>query len=207
MNPVILEWFGYAASVVVAISLTMSSIIKLRWLNFAGATMFSVYGFLIKAYPVGLLNAFIALADIYYLYKIYTSKDDFRLIPLQFDDLILKDFLESQAEDIREIFPDFELPLYSESLIFMILRNHEPAGVVYGVLDEKGGLNIQMDYAAPRFRDFKPGKFFYESSRDLLKNKGIQRIFTQKRNSLHQKYLQKMGFYRDEDSGLFIKNL
>ena len=50
------EWFGYAASVVVAISLTMSSIIKLRWFNLTGAAMFSVYGFVIGAWPVAMYS-------------------------------------------------------------------------------------------------------------------------------------------------------
>ena len=64
------EWFGYLASIIVATSLMMNSIIKLRWINLLGATMFSVYGFIINAYPVGVLNLFIALDDIYYLIKI-----------------------------------------------------------------------------------------------------------------------------------------
>ena len=41
-----LDWFGYAASGVILISLTMSSIVKLRWINLAGAVMFAVFGFL-----------------------------------------------------------------------------------------------------------------------------------------------------------------
>lgn len=63
-HPNWLEWFGYTASVVVAISLTMSSILKLRWYNLLGATLFSAYGFLIHAYPVGFLIGFIACVDI-----------------------------------------------------------------------------------------------------------------------------------------------
>ena len=60
-NPV--EWFGYAASVVVAVSLLMSSLIKLRWINMVGSLMFTGYGLLIGAYPVALLNFTIAGAE------------------------------------------------------------------------------------------------------------------------------------------------
>ena len=63
------EWFGYAASVVVAISLTMSSIVKLRWLNLAGAAMFSTYGFIIGALPVGFLNLFIVVINVVHLVR------------------------------------------------------------------------------------------------------------------------------------------
>ena len=35
-----LEWVGYVSSVLVAVSLTMSSIKKLRWYNLMGAAIF-----------------------------------------------------------------------------------------------------------------------------------------------------------------------
>ena len=42
-----IEWLGYAASALVLISLSMSSIARLRWFNLAGASCFTVYGVLI----------------------------------------------------------------------------------------------------------------------------------------------------------------
>ncbi len=65
------EWVGYAASVVVAYSLMMSDIKKLRWWNLVGAALFVAYGLAITAYPVALVNGFIVFIDAYYLYKIY----------------------------------------------------------------------------------------------------------------------------------------
>ena len=77
MNSELLQWVGYAASAVIAISLAISSIVKFRWLNLVGALVFSIYGFLIGAIPVGILNGIIAIVDIYYLVIIY-GKGDFR---------------------------------------------------------------------------------------------------------------------------------
>ncbi|BDY03488.1 hypothetical protein [Ferrimonas sp. YFM] len=65
------DWVGYAASIVVAISLTMADIKKLRWWNLLGAALFVLYGWAIAAYPVMLVNAFIVIIDAYYLVKIY----------------------------------------------------------------------------------------------------------------------------------------
>jgi len=65
------EWVGYLASIVVAISLMMSNIKKLRWWNLIGAALFVAYGVAIDAYPVALVNFFIVLIDIYYLVKLY----------------------------------------------------------------------------------------------------------------------------------------
>ncbi len=63
----ILEWIGYAASVIIALSMTMNSIVKFRWINLAGAITFSAYGFLIGALPVGFLNGFIVCVDIFFI--------------------------------------------------------------------------------------------------------------------------------------------
>ena len=61
-----LEFIGYAGSVLVAVSLMMSNIVRLRWINLFGAATFSAYGLLINAYPVFALNGFIVLVDLYY---------------------------------------------------------------------------------------------------------------------------------------------
>ncbi|ASJ97743.1 YgjV family protein [Shewanella marisflavi] len=67
------EWVGYLASVVVAISLMMSNIKKLRWWNLIGAALFVAYGLAIDALPVALVNFFIVLIDAYYLVKLYRA--------------------------------------------------------------------------------------------------------------------------------------
>ncbi|MGI2206646.1 YgjV family protein [Shewanella baltica] len=74
-NATIWEWVGYLASVVVAISLMMSNIKKLRWWNLLGAALFVAYGVAIGAYPVALVNFFIVLIDTYYLVKLYREAD------------------------------------------------------------------------------------------------------------------------------------
>ena len=67
------EWVGYLASVVVAISLMMSNIKKLRWWNLIGAALFVAYGLAIGALPVALVNFFIVLIDAFYLVKLYRA--------------------------------------------------------------------------------------------------------------------------------------
>ena len=76
----ILELVGYAASVLIAISLMMSSILRLRILNLVGAAMFSAYGFLIGAIPVGVLNGAIVLVNVYHLIRMLRTKEYFRRI-------------------------------------------------------------------------------------------------------------------------------
>lgn len=66
-----LELYGYLGSILVALSLMMSNIVWLRWINLIGASVFSSYGVMIGAWPVAMLNGFIVLIDIYHLIHIY----------------------------------------------------------------------------------------------------------------------------------------
>jgi len=69
-----LEFLGYLASTLVAISLMMRSLTKLRVINLSGSLLFTIYGFSIGAYPVAALNAFIVLVNIFYLQKRVSGK-------------------------------------------------------------------------------------------------------------------------------------
>ena len=63
----IFELIGYSASILVATSLTMRSLLKLRLINLVGSLLFVVYGLLIGAWPVVVLNGFTMLTNLYYL--------------------------------------------------------------------------------------------------------------------------------------------
>ncbi|MGF1688778.1 YgjV family protein [Photobacterium japonica] len=69
MNTV--EMLGYLSSIIVALSLTMKDIIKLRVLNFIGCSLFAIYGLMIDAWPVAATNGFIAGVNIYFIARIY----------------------------------------------------------------------------------------------------------------------------------------
>jgi len=76
--PSLVEWIGYIASLIVLISLVMSSVKRLRWINLTGSLIFAVYGVLISSYPVAVMNLGIVLVNTYYLYQIYSKKDLFQ---------------------------------------------------------------------------------------------------------------------------------
>ena len=65
----VIEWVGYAASICIAISLLMTDMFKLRIINTIACILFVIYGFNIKAYPVGVINLFIFFVNIYYIIK------------------------------------------------------------------------------------------------------------------------------------------
>lgn len=70
----LIEWVGYLASVCIAVSMFMKNIIKLRFINLIGCILFAIYGFIIKAYPVAVVNTIIAFTNIYYIYMMVNDK-------------------------------------------------------------------------------------------------------------------------------------
>lgn len=69
-----IEYVGYCASILIAISLTMTSIIQLRIINSIGCLLFVIYGIKVEAYPVAIANAVIIVINIYNLYKLFKMK-------------------------------------------------------------------------------------------------------------------------------------
>jgi hypothetical protein len=189
-----IEGFGYLASVLVALSLMMSSIVRLRWVNLVGAGMFSAYGFLIGALPVALLNGFIVLVNIYHLLGIYRRQNRFHLVDAKLDDPLVQHWLASHRQDIMRHFGDLQLAGVPDAVCTLLLRNSEPAGLVFGRQQEQT-FELLMDYAFPRYRDLKHGRYLYGRS-GFFAARNIRRITTRSGSAAHQAYLLRMGFTR-----------
>lgn len=69
-----IEWVGYGASLMIAVSLLMTDLIKLRLINTVGCLLFVIYGFIVGAYPVAVANLAIILINLYHLYRLYDKK-------------------------------------------------------------------------------------------------------------------------------------
>ena len=187
----LVEVVGYTGTVLVAISLMMSSIIKLRIINLIGALIFSVYGFIIGALPVGFLNGFITIVDAYYLYEIFSAKELFKILQSGSDSEYLRYFLKFHQNDIKKFFPAFDFEPAEKWNMFFVLRNSVPAGLVCAEKISEDSLFIKLDYAIPGYRDFKMGKYVYNK---FLKESGVKKIYTDYGSKEHNKYLEKMGY-------------
>jgi hypothetical protein len=130
MDPhLVYELIGYLASVLVAISLMMSKIVRLRIINMLGAIAFIIYGLLINSIPVAGVNAFIVLVNLFYLTKMYTSKEYFKLLQITPPDEYLTHFLEFYKHEIKDFQPGFSYQPEKNNFILMILRDMVPAGI------------------------------------------------------------------------------
>ncbi|MBE0700830.1 MAG: YgjV family protein, partial [Acholeplasmataceae bacterium] len=174
MSPTCLEWIGYIASLIVLISLLMSSLKKLRWINLAGSLIFAFYGFMIGAIPVGVMNTGIVCINIYYLFQMYAKKDFFTLLPVDQETAYFSHFMTFYQENIKS-FMDIHQDLEKEgNMRFFILRNTVPAGIFVCRKVDAKTLEILLDYTTPEYRDFKVGDFLFNKQKTYFLNQGYQ---------------------------------
>jgi len=192
----LLEVFGYVASVLIALSLMMSNIKRLRWINLFGAAAFSTYGYFIDAYPVFILNGWIALVDIYYLVRIYQQKDQFDLVRLKSVKSPLFNLLkERYGKNIIELCQNFKWQQLDDAVVLLLFRNMKPVGLfAYKELEEAGKVEVLLDYIIPEDRDFKAAKFMFSKHDNQLKEEGIKHLVVKPSDNNHELYLSRVGF-------------
>ena len=202
----LLEWVGYIGSVIIAISLTMTSMVKLRWTNLIGALIFTIYGIAIHAIPVALVNGFITFIDLYYLIKIYTTKEFFKLMTTEKSNPYILHFLRYYDKAIQRDFPDFAHSKSQVDFCILILRNMDIAGLFMAHKNEQDELIIDLDYATPPYQDFKTGKFLYKENKHLFTSQGIKRLSISKLNKQQRPYYKHMGF-EESNNNSYVKTL
>ncbi len=202
MHTDLLSLFGYFASLIIALSMTLSSIVKFRWINLLGALGFAIYGLLIHAIPVTVLNGFIVAVDAYYLIKIYGKEEVFQILEVRNDNKYLKEFIQCHDKEIRYFFPNFYYQPEMNTISFFVLRNMTVAGVFLAHRQEEDVLHVGLDYVIPEYRDFKNGRYIYQHLRRWFPSKGFKSAYAPADNLKYIKYLKKLGFKEDEKGNL-----
>jgi len=197
MHPNQIELIGYLGSILVAISLMMKSLLRLRVLNLIGASFFTAYGVLLGAYPVAVLNGLIVCIDLYYLFQMWRQKDFFTFLEVSPASEYLRAFVDFYKDDIAEIIPAYTHQVDSRELqvCFFILRNMVPAGLFIAKLQDDEA-HIQLDYVIPNYRDFQVAHFIFEENAAFFMQHGIRRFISEGGSDFHQKYLERMEFVK-----------
>lgn len=193
-SQMVLEIVGYVASVLVAISLTMRSILKLRLINLVGSAAFVVYGGLIGAYPVAVVNLLIVFINLYYLRQMLGSREYFTLLQVRPDSEYLRAFLDFHAAEIQRFLPGFAFTPDDRHMVFFVLRDMVPAGLFIGERQGDGALRVMLDFVIPQFRDFKTGRYLFRDQAPFFRAHGITEILSAGGSKVHADYLRRMGF-------------
>lgn len=201
-TPFPLQLLGYFASALIATSLLMRSIVRLRLINLAGAATFSLYGFLIGAYPVGVLNLMTVTINIVQLIRLQRRRELFRVLGVRPDAPYLRYFLDVQSNDIHRFFPAFPTN-WNGDFSLIVARDLVPAGVLLG---RRSGdvLNVDLDYVIPQYRDTKIGRYLFHDEADFFRGQGIREIVSRADTDVHAEYLQRMGFVRGGDGSFHL---
>lgn len=195
-----IEYIGYLGSVLVAVSLTMSNIWRLRWINLAGSVLFMIYGLLLSLWPVAVVNAFITLVNLYFLRQLARNKDYFSLLPVDIhNSRFMQKFMEFHKREIRRFFPDFKPENSDPSEAVFILRNLIPVGLFVFHPHENGEIHIDLDYVIPSYRDLKNAHFLFHSDNDYFRQYHARTFLLTPKSRSIRNYAQRMGFHQDSE--------
>lgn len=191
------ELVGYTGSLLVALSLMMKSLQRLRIINMIGAIFFIAYGLLIGALPIALLNGLTLGVNAYNLWRMLQQKDYFTLMEIRPDSAYLRRFLDFYHKEISELIPTYLFKPSEDQMVIFILRNMVPVGLA--IVKPTGEMaQIFLDFVIPGYRDFRAGKFLFDESADYFWQKGIKQLVSAPGSPRHESYLKRMGFEMDE---------
>lgn len=190
-----LELIGYLGSALIIVSLTRSSVVRLRLWNLAGAVVFCVYGALIEAWPVVALNAANVGINLWQLARMMRHRDFFELLDLEGQRTrYVERFLDFYREDIARYIPTFRLESLKAPSFVFVLRDLQPAALIIYTMPQPEVACVELDFVVPRYRDLQCGRYFFEHMGPRLAARGVTRFATRTNNQAHRAYLGKIGF-------------
>ncbi|MFA9564547.1 MAG: hypothetical protein ACERLM_07575 [Acidimicrobiales bacterium] len=192
----VIEAVGYLASALIILSITQTSILRLRVFGLAGSLAFLVYSLVIGAYPIAVVNVVAASIHVWYLRQLIRRKDEvFRILHVPPGSTYLLDFLDHHRDEIQGRFqPDFVYQPSEDQITAFILRDMVPAGLFIGEPRDDGTFEVLLDFVIPQYRDFKIGRYVYSSESALLTGIEPTCVWASALNDDHAQYLTRMGF-------------
>lgn len=191
------ELIGYLASALVVVSLSMTSVVKLRIISMLGSLAFLGYGFLLGSIPLLITNAAIVLLNAWFLRKELAPAIDLGVSHIRPDSPFLNDFLRYHLDDIRRFQPDFAMPT-ADSFTLVLTRDGLPAGAVVG-LRRSETLELTLDYVLKAYRDSRLGNWLFGPGAGVFRSEGFTRVESEPGTELHEGYLERIGFSRVGD--------
>ncbi len=204
-----MEWFtpalGYLASFLLALSLLVNNALRFRWINMAGGISFIIYGLLIDTFPIVLTNSVLLAINIYRLIALYRSREVFDFLPIQKGDRVITRFMRIHRRDIQSYFPGYEFTDDTGRICFVILRDFALSNLFIARLEANGDAIVELNYTIPKYRDYKVGRFIFETGKSHLLSRGIKRIiYDRPVHRKHEWFLRKMDFRKTEMGGSIV---
>lgn len=188
-----IEAVGYLGSALVVVSLLMTRILRLRVIGLIGSATFLIYGMLIGSVPIMITNLVIIAINATFLWRANQLTEWFYLLEVRPDSRYLEEFLRFHHDDILISQPDWSGEVGDSDLTVLVLRDMQPAMAMVGTVVD-GAMEVRLDYAIPRFQDYRTGRFLYDSNASYFTDKNVTTIAATARTKTFNRYLKKVGF-------------
>jgi len=195
-----LDALGWAGSALLVYSLLQARVLRFRVLNFVASVLLTVFNAILGIVPMIALNGVLAAINAWFIVRLTRQRHDvdaYEVLEVGQHDAYLRHVLRIHESDIRSFFPDVDLdPDVPGRSAFLIVCGDETVGVVL-IRDAGDGVaQVELDWVAPRFRDFTPGEFVYTRS-GLFRERGFSTVLTPP--GMVAPYYDRLGFRRDGD--------
>lgn len=193
---ILLELLGYVGTVLTLMSMMMTSVVKLRTWSAIGSFISMVYAIICSAWPVVFLNVGLIVINLYHLLRMRHNKVLFECVRFEPEERGLQFFLNYHTRNIQYCFPGYEYHPKKDTAAFMVFADGEAVGLLIGTR-EGTVLNVELDYAAPKFRDCSVAEHLFA----YLKEQGVTALVAERKPTdyvQHKTYLTKMGFENRE---------
>ena len=193
---ILLELLGYVGTVLTLMSMMMTSVVKLRTWSAIGSFISMVYAIVCGAWPVVFLNVGLIIINLYHLIRMRHNKVLFECVQFEPNERGLMYFLKHHARNIQYCFPGYEYHSSEETAVFMVFADGEAVGLLIG-RKEGSILHVELDYAAPKFRDCSVASHLFA----YLKEHGVTALVAERKPTdyaQHKTYLTRMGFENRE---------
>ena len=199
------ELIGYVASAFIVISLTMTSVVRLRLLSLTGGLIFVAYGALLGSIPLIVTNAAVTGVNIWFLRRELGPHRNLGAVPINWDAPFLQDFLLAHRDEIKKIWPSFGALGESEDFVLLLMRDGLPAGALAGHKDGSV-LRLTLDYVMTAYRDSRIAGWLYTGPGvRRLRDAGFDTVVVEQPVPGHTDYLINRGFRAE--NGTLVKQL
>ncbi|MBB5867063.1 hypothetical protein F4553_000442 [Allocatelliglobosispora scoriae] len=194
-----LDAIGWAGSALLIWSLLQTRILRLRVLNLIGCLVLLGFNWALGVWPMVGLNVVLAGINAYFLRRLWSTRHDeesYAAVEVGAGNEFLAHVLRTHSREIKRFNPGFDAAATTGRLGFIVVRGDETVGVV--LLHDRGDgvAQIDLDYVAPRFRDFTPGEFVFRRS-GVFARHGFTALVTPP--GMVAPYYERVGFRRDGD--------
>ncbi len=189
------EFFGWAGSVLVVVSLMIPSVRRFRTLNLLGSLIATIYNAYFGIWPYAAMNGAIVLINIYWLWRLSQQGDEQRgyaVVEASADDALVGRFLMRHGTAVESAYPSFKREDLQGARNFFVMHEEE----IIGLFSVRADGRVVLDFVTDRFRDFTPGNFVY-SNEELFD--GISQLQIPATAITDPAYFKKQGFEQKGD--------